>query len=501
MFKEKPLYRFKYLILLLCCIAACFVNYSFKTKLGSVLLFLFLTLATLLFMFVFFKNQPFGEKQLLFLIIALGFILRVVYIQQVPYYIHQHDVYGKDGHMDYILRLYSGKGLPDTDFWQYYQPPAWHSLCALFMRLQTLIGVPLEAAKENLQCISLFLSSSLMLISHKFLKMFNLKGIGLIIPMCIIAFHPTFIILAGSINNDILSLFLGFLAIVLALKWYRNPKFSTILLLALALGCAMAVKLSAGLCAVAIAMLFAVKFFKKQSNKKRLFCQYACFGTVCCPIALWWAVRGSVLFNRPLTYVPSLDDLYTPPAISPQNVAFHSFFERMFDISSLLDSVYPARILESQGFDYYEYNIPLGALKSSVFGEYYFGKGSFLEFFGVLLFYSAAILAIIAFIYGIYHAVSSIKSKNNVAEKIYPFVLWIVSLVFYVKFCFDYPHFCTMDFRYIALTVIFGALYIGFMLDKIKNKNTILSKITLYGSIILTLVFAISSSVIYLTSP
>ena len=54
-----------------------------------------------------------------------------------------------------------------------------------------------------------------------------------------------------------------------------------------------------------------------------------------------------------------------------------------------------------------------------------------------------------------------------------------------------------MDFRYIAPTVIIGALYIGLFLNKIKNKNNIVYKVF---SILLTAVtaaFALGSVGLY----
>ena len=114
-----------------------------------------------------------------------------------------------------------------------------------------------------------------MLLTHKLFKLFNISGKALALSLAIVAFHPSFIMLAGSINNDILSLALSLYAIILAVEWYKKPTLSKIIALALALGFAMGVKLSAGFCAVGIAMLFAIKFFEKGiKNLKSIFGQF-----------------------------------------------------------------------------------------------------------------------------------------------------------------------------------------------------------------------------------
>jgi len=450
------------------------------------------------------KNQPLDEKTVIFLLFVIGFFFRVVYIQSTGYLIRQHDVSGTNGHFDYILKFYNHVKLPDSVSWQFYQPPVWHYLCSLFLHMQTTAGIAIDAAKENLQLLSLFCSSMIMLVSYNLFKKFNLKGIALIIPFAIVAFHPTFIILAGSINNDVLSLLLALISVDLAIKWYREPKLSTILKLALSIGFSMGVKLSGGLISIGVAMLFAVKLFGKQyKNKIGLIGQFASFGVLCVPIALWWQVRNYIRFDTPFTYVPKLSDTHS------QYIGFRSFFERMFDFSSVFDiGVYPARMIKSKVgiYDYYEYNIPLGALKSSVFGEYYLGFGSTVgELFANLLFWSAVIIAIVATVSAVYTLVKAFKTTDDErgytkTELIFTLVC-VATLIFsYIKFCFEFAHFCTMDFRYIAMTVVFGALYIGLLLkDKNKN-NKMFDKILRISLIVLTAIFAVSSLAIYLTA-
>ena len=123
--------------------------------------------------------------------------------------------------------------------------------------------------------------------------------------MAVVAFHPSFIILAGSVNNDMLSVLFSLLSVLAAVRWYREPTLPRILCVALAVGLGMMTKLSVAMVAPAIAVLFAVKFFQSRAFK-RLIGQFAAFAAVCCPLGLWWGVRNLIRTDTPLTYVPDI---------------------------------------------------------------------------------------------------------------------------------------------------------------------------------------------------
>lgn len=451
-------------------------------------------------------NNPLDEKTIIFLIFVLGFLFRLTYIHETSYLIRQHDVGGKNGHYEYIMKFFNHQKLPDINIksaWQYYQPPVWHYICALFLHIQVSLGIAIKTALENLQLITLFCSSAIMLVSYKLFKLFGIKKNALIIAFSVIAFHPTFIILSGSINNDVLSLLFALVSVYLAVKWYREPKFSTILLLALSIGFSMGVKLSGGLISVGVAVLFAIRLFgKKINNKLNLIGQFASFGVLCVPIALWWQVRNYIKFGIPFTYVPMLSNT------NSQYIGFRSTFERLFDFSSLFENgVYPARAIESKAefFEYYEYNIPLGALKTSVFGEYYIGFESVIgRFFANILFYSALILVVISLIGAVYLVVKAIKNKKineyfSVSELYFILICHIVIVFSYIKFCFEFAHFCTMDFRYIAMTVVFGALYLGLLMNGREKNNKMFDKVLNYSVVTTLVLFAVSSIALYVT--
>lgn len=508
-FLSEKMSKYRYYVLLICCFFASFLNIFPQWKRffkfpNQFLLLVLICVVLASYAVVFYKNIRISDREIIFLIFAFGFVFRLVYGIATDYYVRQHDldVGYATGHWGYIRRLYFGEGLPNENIlhsWQFYQPPLWHSLCAFFLKIQTFFKIPIENAFENLQMISLFCSSSVMLLSHKLFKMFGLEKIPLYIACGIVAFHPTLIILSASINNDIISIALSLLSVIIALKWYRNPDFKTIIMLALSIGLSMAAKLSGGLVSLAIAMLFVIRLFgKKYKNKLNLIGQFSVFGIICVPLALWWQIRNLIFFNVPITYVPKLSET------SNQYIGFRSIFERFFDFSSLSESIYPLRVVSYQNFEYFEYNIPLAALKTSVFGEYYIGQNStFTLIFANVLFWTAFVIALSSVIGAFYMLFRIIKDKNNgeiiPSEYIFTLVCTLTLIISYVKFCFDFPHFCTMDFRYITLTVVFAALYIALLLKDVSKNNKIFGKVMLYTSSANLILFMLSSVAVYCT--
>lgn len=471
---------------------------------------IFLVFSILVFGFIFvflFKNKTLSENDYIFFIFAFGMILRLSYTLATDYNIRQHDVAGTYGHIGYILRLYEGKGLPDEMRWQYYQPPAWHIIAALWLKIQTVLGVTLENAVENLQQLTLFFSGAIMLLTQKLLKMFKISGTPLIVALAIIAFHPTFIILSGSINNDLLSIAFALLSAIIALKWYRKPNIVTIILLAFTIGISMMAKLSGGFIAFAIALLFVIRLFdKKIKNKVGLIAQFSVFGVIVFPLALWYQVRNKILFDRPITYVPRMAKTHI------QYVGDHNVFERTFSPSSIFESifdfgVYPSRAETYLDYEKFDYNIPITALKTSVFGEFYIGQDvPLLNLLAKILFFSASLLAIIsvvATIYIIYDAFKNNKNdsseidKNRLSELIYPALIGATLLISYIKFSFDYAFFCSMNFRYIALTIVMGVLYLALLMKKFENSDTRYAKIANKSIIILTVISSSISVVLY----
>lgn len=435
------------------------------------------------------------SERLVILLFILGFLLKFAYVLYTVYSSRQHDVSrftSDSGHAAYITYLYKNMSLPDFDVrevWQFYHPPFHHILAALWLKLLTAFGVEYAQAFESIQMLTLFYSTCCMVLAAKIFKALHLKGAGLITAFAIVAFHPTFIIFAGSINNDILSVTFILGAILNTITWYRNPTAKNILKIALCIGLGMMTKLSVWMVAPPVALIFAVVFFTQLHKWKKYIGQFAAFLGVCVPLALWWPIRNSISWGVPFTYIPMLSKT------SKQYIGDHSVLERLFDFNwSQFEWVYT-----QFGFyegTYYEYNPTIALFKTSLFDER-INDVLFpaLTAIGPILFWSCVALAIIGIIAAVYFFIKK-NSQNDVSIKLFIFLLSAVFLVSYYYFCITYPHTCTQNIRYTMPIIIIGAFFVGTIPSVLKKKKAV-SKILKIGLYCLTALFCTASATTY----
>lgn len=439
------------------------------------------------------KSLPFSKRMVL-LIMTAGFILRLGYILYTTIAQRQHDVGSFEvayGHLAYINHLFSDFSLPEgnpTEIWQFYHPPLHHIIAAAWMRLEVSLGMSFEGAKESLQFLSLYYSSCCMIISYKLFKIFRMRRSGMLTAMAVVSFHPTFVILSGSVNNDILSIALVMGAVLYAAYWYKDPSMKNIIYTAVCIGFGMMAKLSASMVAPAVGALFLIKFAGKYKHEfKKYFRQFTVFGAICVPLGLWWGIRNYIMYKVPFGYVPVADSgaYDTVSAISP--------FRRLTDFSFYQFK----HIFDAWGDPYYEFNPIIGIFKTSVFGEFVFGKtGDPIYLPSVILFYSGILLALAAFAAMIY----SLISKNKYIDgkyKLFFGILYFSLLIQYLTFCIAYPDTCTQNMRYIPETIIIGALFLGIAVSRtleIKNKTAQIIRYSIYA---MTAIFCMASVAVY----
>ena len=480
-----------------------FIDYTYLTNEHpdkAILAFGLLFIFTLFLIFV--TKNELSQRKIVMLIFMLGFLMRLTYVLSIDINSYQHDFGNSNRHFNYIEFFYKNNftSLPTVvtnGVNQLYHPPFYYAVAALWMKIQMLFSSPLVTevtqaeyyalAKENLQILTLLFSSASMIISYKIFTFFKMKNSAVLTALSLVAFHPTFTILAGSANNDILSVTLFLASILTALKWYKNPTLFNILKVALAVGLGMMSKLSAALVAPAVAVLFVIKFFESKAYKK-LAAQFSAFAVTVFPLGLGWGIRNLIKDGVPITYVPRIEiDGH------PQYVGTYSFWERLFDFR--YTDVWMARG-SYFGYTYREHTIGMMILKTSLFGEYYIGKGSAsLRFVSNILFYTNVLIVLTSLIAIIYFVV---KRSEIISAPFRAFfgVLYATIMLSFVKFSFDYPHDCTMDFRYIVPTVVIGALFLGLAMTNYKGKN--LKLFTNIASIA-AVTFSICSFLLYST--
>ncbi len=409
-------------------------------------------------------------RNIILLLFAAGFIMRLTYVLSIPYDRFQHDVYSfgrGSGHSGYIEYIFANGHLPDFDVTtvdQFYHPPLHHIIAAVWLRLQTVCGISYENAFENIQILTLFYSTLCLILSYKIFRRMGLKDSGLITATAVITFCPAFYIMAGSVNNDILSIAFILGAVLNTLYWFKNRSMGRIICIALCIGLGMMTKLSVWMVAPAVAFIFIYVFFKELKSVKTYIVQYLVFLAVCAPLGLCWSVRNYLSWGVPFTFVQKLSEN------SSQYIGDTPLMTRLFSLDSIqFDDV--AEQFTMFGGEYNEYNPLVGFFKTSVFDEgIAIRHYPLIEGFNKILFWSAVILGIAGFAAMIY---MFFKKKNQVSVpvRIFTAIFYSVMLGCYYLFCFEFPHVCTQNIRYGLPLIVIGALSLGFLLQ-----NTIKSK-------------------------
>lgn len=435
-----------------------------------------------------------GTREFVAILILSGIALRLMYVLCTDSTQRQHDVgyFGTDygGHSNYIEYWYNnGLVLPDFDVrtvWQFYHPPFHHMIMALLLRLFTVFGMPYSVACEALQILPMTYSSLCMVVSYRLFKAVKLNNLPLVIAMSIVCFHPTFIRLGGSFNNDILSILLILLSVLWSFKWYKNRSFINIVFLALCVGLGMMTKLSAWIVAPPIAFLFLYTLIKDNKNILKYILQYLLFGVICAPLGLWWQFRNFIMFSVPVTYIPYLGE---------NNLQYSGNLPLG---TRLLDFFSPGRLDYPFVHGTYgvETNPTLGLFKTAVFDES--SNVTDLSNVGSALTYTLFYLSIILFlICTVAFFVSMIRKKSNIdlPVRIFYIILFSVFVISYYSFCFKFPFTCTYNIRYCTPLIVLCSMGLGLMLKNLNNSLN--SKIIKYGISGLVAVFCMASCLLY----
>lgn len=408
------------------------------------------------------------EKVQIGIVTFLGVLMRLGYVLYTPFMMGQHDltVLGSgQGHLGYIeYFLEGGQIIHDFDpmtRYQFYHPPLSHLLSAAWVRLNLFLGTPYEEAFERLQCLSLLYSVITLVLFGKILAELGFRGRALLAAYLLAAFHPTFYLFAGSINNDGLCLMFMTGAVLYTLRWYRKQSMGNILLISLFLLGGIWTKQNTFLITPAIGFVFLyvlVKNWKDTALRKDLLIQFLVFGAATVPLGLAWSVYNYIKFGMPFDFTPA-----ALTEFSSQDVGGYTLGQRLF---GLKDGPLRQLSVQFRG-DFKDYNIGITLLKTSVFGEYILMSWG-LEY---------ACLIVLTIVNGIL-AVFSVPAVlslgraggRELLEKRFVFLLYVITMAFYIRFCFQYPKVCSMDFRYIALTVLTGSAAFGWFIKEHEEK-------------------------------
>lgn len=405
------------------------------------------------------------SEELVMLIIFGAFLMRLFYAVMVQSHIYQNDI-GElrpdaTGHLGYIYSFYSTGCMPKVnpvEYYQYYQAPLFHIVSAVFVKLFDVIGYGMDEIQELLQIVSVMYGTLTLLFVNK-------VGIKLKVPvwsravvMGIVSFMPWGIIQGAALNNDGLMVLFGVMALYYTLVWYEEPKYRTILLMAVCIGCSMMTKISGALAAPAMAVLMLHKAWTERKKWMFYLKQFLCFGAAAFPLGLWYPLRQFILYRMPPGYVPRI------PETDMQFIGMYSKWQRFFDFGGALESL----SLRWNNTEAVDYNIPVSLVKFAVFGEgdYYY-INQVLTITGTILFWMTLIIGVLG---AVLYVLWLFIGRQTAVQKVFVSAILAVSLFSYVKFNLAYPYVCTMHIRYIMLAVYFSFVVLGLFLGEAEER-------------------------------
>ena len=416
------------------------------------------------------------DKQKMGLILGAGFLLRLVYVLFSTIYDRQYDIGMIDldaghtvtgGHLAYIQYLYENWRLPDFDpttVYQFNHPPLHHYISALWMKFCSFFIHDTAVLEESIQAVPFVCSLFILVVLLKILRQFSLKEKTMRLLMALFCFHPALVLLSGSVNNDCMSLLFTLLCVYTTIAWSRTPNARNIVKIGLSIALGMLTKQNVAQMAFPIAAVFGyvmVRQWKEKGVPGKLLGQFGLFGAVSIPLGMSFYIRNMILYHMPLVWV------YTLPEDSWQYTGNVPVINRF---------LWPVPAEIADNLLHFKvgcgYNVWMQIVRTSVLGEWDMANvGRSVKALAVLLMLSGAILAFAAFAAFVYvFLVRRKKYPIDMASRILFIVGYVVHLIFYLKFAFDYPQECSMHFRYIEVELLFPAVALGFVWQDTKKK-------------------------------
>lgn len=396
------------------------------------------------------------EEKFCLLILLAGAVLKLCYAIQVPYSVSPHDLGGPSdwvtysgGHLSYIQYLYQfqqlcqGNGIGGM----FYHPPLFHMLGALIFGLFYRNGSPVQPVFEWIQIFNTLAACAIAFVGWRILKHLEVKSRKLVTLTAFLSFGPTLYWLGTALTNDCLMTLLQAMTIEQIILWAKKPQMGVIIKAALLLALAMLTKTSAVLIAPAIGCVFLYVFLKTIQEKGKiapLLWQFAAFLLISVPLGCSYVLRNWHLFQMPLNYVApgwGVND--------PQYIGDCTLFRRLGLPS--LKQLFSARIHWDAPKKYC--NIWWQTFLTMALDEGILVLRNLAQkTVAVLLVWSCA-GSTLALLTGTVRTFFS--RRTDAAVRLLLGVGYGVVVLSYVVFAFRYPRVCTMNTRYIYITMIF----------------------------------------------
>lgn len=405
-----------------------------------------------------YKKRLDAEKLVLLIVIA-GCVLRIGYTLYTHAFTRGHDIGMNNadgvGHWGYFYHIVNGN-LPPSNEYQFYQPPLYYMVGAVFIRIMMLIkGMDEWGGLEYIpQLVSCVCSIIVMLTTVKIMDELKIKKTYQIIPIALLAVYPAQILAAGRMNNDSMVQMFMILSLYFTLRWHKSQKMSDIIAIALSIGFGMMTKISCGIIALVTGPVMIYHFIKAVKTRdkqiiKNIIIQLAVFAVICFPLGLWYGIRNYIKFDQPLNFVHEL------PKGTAIDTSGDSWIDRWikFPLFSFKNKPY-SQLGE-------ECNIWQLLVESGVHGEFVWDNISSL--LAWVLDYTHLLLMLMTMFAMVF---SFIKDKElDKTKKFSALWVWAIVMLSYIQFNVQYAYSCTANFRYIFPAQIAGTLFLAYIYE------------------------------------
>ncbi len=381
-----------------------------------------------------------------------GVLVRFIAMLNAYPLTNQHDVEGKYNWMGYAVHIFNNWALPNSNKYEYSQPPINSILQAVLMKIFSPFirysKINYKHLYSSTRILSFIYSCITLYIIYKILEEFDIKKKMKNFVFAIMALYPGIVFMTTQYSNDNIAYMFFYLSLLLSIRWAKDKKLSTIILLALSIGIGMLTKISVGLIAfITGPMMIAVLI--KAKNKKNIFIQLIIFAMIVFPIGLSYSIRNYVLFGQ------QIGSIYEVGMGSTVDLKMYNY-----TIVDRFLSFPISRVVEKTNgiyHDFSEYNVWIDLIKTSTYDEFNFGNGTIKSFLTVLYF-ANIIFYFVGFIAVIITTIDVIKMFMNKTSfdnaylnfKTICLMLFVLALFAYISFNVRYPYTCNSNYRYIA---------------------------------------------------
>ena len=405
------------------------------------------------------------------LILFLGIVIRVAYMEKYGIVTFQHDW---QAHIELIKYMANHWTLPmPTKGLEFPQQPLYYMVTGGIYGALSQMGLSEEGALYGIGYFSLFCSFVFLYYSYKFSTLVLESQWARIVAMLFLSLTPTIVYAAVRINNDTLVMALSAFSLYYIVKSYYShfaesfwPALAGVSLLFMT-------KLSAAPIEILFFSLLLYKYLVIQVNQIKNIQQRI----------YWFGIVGVFLLGFTLLRVYSPLDNTLHMVISSGDYADQEIKELDF---SYFGSFYIIPLLRTG----YSYVFGEDSIRHSFltyqYGTMFFGEFNYNEFFGnyasVRWTMQGVLFFGLIYLLGLFSFVAQLNALSFLKKML--FFGLLINFIIILKYAITYPSVCNTDFRYFAASFPILAFVFAQGLSRARKYNIMAIIINIFLSLL-----------------